>query len=105
MIYFNFTIQNPWHTDKRQPWKDIFQGQWKITRNKNFEFRLDYYTYDWFEFGLNTRWRGEDHAGVAVDIRLFGLGVSVGVSDQRHWNYDKNRWVDYSNREEVKEYW
>lgn len=105
MIYFNFTVHNPWHTDKTSPWKDLFQGSWHITNNKVFEFRTDFYTYDWFEFGLNTRWRGEDHAGVRLDLRVFGLGLHLGVSDQRHWNYDENRWVDYTNPEEVKEYW
>ena len=60
MIYFNFTIQNPWHNGRKHPWKDLFQGQWAVTKNKTFELRFDYYTYDWFEFGVNTRWRGEE---------------------------------------------
>lgn len=105
MIYFNFTLQNPWHSDKRSIWKDIFQGEWRITENKRFNLRLDYYTYDLFEFGLNTRWRGEDHAGVGLDLRVLGLGLYLGIRDRRHWNYDKNRWVDYTNEAEVKEYW
>ena len=56
MIYFNFTIQNPWHNEKKSPWKDLFQGEWLITKNKTFELMFDYYSYDWFELGFDTRW-------------------------------------------------
>lgn len=105
MIYFNFTVQNPWHNEKRRPWQDLFQGEWFITKNKIFEFRLDYYTYDWFEFSLDTRWRGEDHAGPKFALNLFGLGAVIAIRDNRHWNRDENRWVNYDNEDEVKRYW
>lgn len=105
MIYFSFAIQNPWHNDKSSPWKDLGQGDWPITKNKTFEWGIDYATWEWFEIRLDTRWRGQDHAGPRFDIRLFGFGLRLGVSDNRHWNTDENRWVDYSNPEEVERYW
>lgn len=105
MIGFNFTIQNPGHNDKKHPWRDLFQGEWMLSKNKTFECIVDYYTYDWFEVDLDTRWRGEDHAGPRIALRILGFGVRVALRDNRHWNYDKNRWVDYSNEEEVKACW
>lgn len=99
MIYFNFSVRNPCHNEKNSPWKDIFQGGWTLTKNKIFEFRLDCYTYDLFEFELNTRWRGDDHAGPRFALRLFGLGLHVGIRDHRHWNYDQNCWVDYKEQQ------
>ena len=105
MIYFNFTIQNLWHNEVKRPWRDLFQGEWSLTKNKTLELRFDFYTYDWFEFGLNTRWRGEDHAGPRLELRLLGLGMFIGIRDRRHWNRYVNRWVNYDNENEVKEWW
>lgn len=106
MIYFNFTVQNPWHNEGKNPWKDLFQDEWLFTKNKWFSFRLDYYTYDWFEFSLDTRWRGDDHAGPKIELRFLGLGVHIGIRDNRHWNYDENCWVDYDNpKESERKYW
>ena len=103
MIYFNFTCQNPWHKEKRRPWRDLFQGEWPVTKNKVFGFALDYYTYDWFEFAVDTRWQGTDHAGPSIRLTVLGLGVRVSVCDNRHWNYEAGRWVDYTNPQEVKD--
>ena len=105
MIYFNFTIQNPWHNEKKSPWRDLFQGEWSVTKNKTFELLFDYYTFDWCEFGVDTRWRGQDHAGPSCDLRIFGLGIRFALRDNRHWNSDANRWVNYDNPEEVEKWW
>lgn len=105
MIYFDFTIQNQWHNETKHPWKDLFQGEWELTKNKTFELRFDYYTFDWFEFSLSTRWRGQSHAGPKLDLRILGLGVTIALRDNRHWNDDANRWVDYDNPEEVEKWW
>lgn len=105
MIYFNFTVQNPWHNEKKRPWKDLFQGEWSVSKNKTFELMLDYYTYDLCELGFDTRWRGQDHAGPQFELRILGLGMRVAIRDNRHWNYDEDRWVNYNNPEEVEKYW
>jgi hypothetical protein len=105
MIYFDFTIQNPWHNEKKRPWRDLNQGDLAVTKNKTLEWCIDYYTYDWFEIGIDTRWRGQDHAGPRLQLRLFGLGIDIALRDNRHWNNDANRWVDYNNPEEVEKWW
>lgn len=105
MIYFNFTIQNPWHNDKKHPWRDLYQGEWTVTKNKTLGIRFDFYTWDWFEVGINTRWRGQSHAGPSINLRFFGLGFTIELTDNRHWNDDENRWVNYDNLEEVKKWW
>jgi hypothetical protein len=105
MINISFAIQNPWHNDDKSPWIDIHQDDIMITENKIFEYGIDYHTWDWFEISLDTRWRNEDHAGPKFSLRLFGLGIRLGISDKRHWNRDAQRWVDYNNPEEVEKWW
>ena len=49
------------------------------------------------EFEWTTR---QDHAGVHLELGLFGYKIAFGWYDTRHWNIEKGRWVDYSNPEE-----
>jgi hypothetical protein len=105
MIDFRFSIQNPWHNDKTSPWVDIHQNDKPITKNKTLEYGIDYHTWDWFVLDIDLRWRGEDHAGPKFFIRVFGLGLRIGISDNRHWNSGENRWVNYDNPEEVEKWW
>lgn len=104
MIYLATAIINPWHTDKKHPWKEIYQEEW-TWGNNNLNILIDFYPRNLFKFELDINWRGHDHAGPEFDITVLGLGFKIGLTDVRHWNYDKNRWVDYSNKEEVKEWW
>jgi hypothetical protein len=96
MIHFNIAIQNPWHNEKNNQWRDFYQNSWSLTENKRINVCIDYYTWNWFKFEVDTRWSGYDHAGPRVEIILFGLGLSVDINDTRHWDCDTNSWVEYS---------
>ena len=104
MIRIDLAIQNPWHNDKKNPWIDIHQNEISISKNKLLDYGIDYHTWDLFRIEIDTRWRGQDHAGLEFDIRLFGLGFRIAIRDKRHWNHDANRWVNYDDPEEVEDW-
>jgi len=92
MIHINITVQNPWHNNRG--WRDLYQGHVALSKNKTLELCIDYYTESWFEFDLNTRWRGYDHAGPNLVVRVFGLGFDLSLPDCRHWDYQNNTWIN-----------
>lgn len=98
MINLQFSIQNPWHNEKRWPWHDLYQSVWRITKNKTLEICIELYSYNLVHFELNTRFWGRDHAGPNLSFGLLGLGFQVQLYDNRHWNYEKNTWETYNEQ-------
>lgn len=90
MIYFNINIRNPkwwdrfepiksWHG--KTPWQNKF---WEVEFFKNSElFRIE------FEFTVM-----QDHAGVNLELGLFGYQLTMGIHDSRHWDIEKDCWID-----------
>lgn len=76
-----------------------------VTKNKTFELCISRHAYWWLVFNIDLECRGSDHAGPKLNLGLFGYSLSVELHDNRHWNDEADRWVDYSNEEEVKKYW
>ena len=95
MIYFNFSIRNPywwnrWESIKTwvgdTPWK---HKHWEVQTMKVPElFRI--------EFNWTVR---EDHAGVNLELGLFGYQIDFSFYDSRHWDYEKNCWEIYKDDE------
>ena len=94
MIRFGFAVQNPF---KYKEWRDVYQGSWSITKNKTLEIQVSRYAYNLLEFELDTRWSGNDHAGPKLEIGLFGFEFSVGIVDNRHWDYENNCWEKHED--------
>jgi hypothetical protein len=103
MIDIRLAIHNPFFGSLNK-WHDLFQREWAVTKNKTFDLRFDYHLQHLFAFRLDTNWRGEDHAGPELDLVVLGLGMFIQLRDNRHWNYDHDRWLDYSNPKEIEEY-
>jgi len=95
VIQFNFTVANPF---QHESFKDYWQKDFALTKNKTFELGFYRYTWNLFEFQLDLRWRGVDHAGPSLEIGLFGYTARIGISDNRHWNYDTNDWEIHEDR-------
>ena len=92
MIYFNINIRRPrwwnrfenikcWAGDT--PFKNKF-WEVQIIKNDNL-FRVE------FEFTVR-----QDHAGVRLELGLFGYEAHFTVYDNRHWNTEENRWMVYT---------
>ena len=91
MIYFNINLRYPgwwkrfanikncfWKT----PWKHKYL-ELQVIKNDNL-FR--------FEFEWTVR---QDHAGVNLELGLFGYEVHFTFYDSRHWDPEEGRWMSY----------
>lgn len=92
MIYINLNFRNPWWTDRFASIKTwhgptmIANKYWEVQIIKNDNlFR--------FEFGFTIM---EDHAGINLELGLFGYEVHFTFYDNRHWDYEQRRWVVYN---------
>ena len=92
MINFRLAIANPF---KHPPFKDYWQRDLVITKNKIFEIGFYRYAWDLFELALDLRWQGTDHAGPSLEIGILGYTARVGISDKRHWDSIENDWQRY----------
>jgi hypothetical protein len=88
MINVNFTINNPWsncwnsikvwHGTTPLPYKF-----WEIQIMKTADIIC-------IDFSL-THMR--DHAGLEIELGLFGWNTNFKLYDSRHWNNVENRWM------------
>lgn len=102
MINFSFNVNWPWFKNYDGLCKDYFFKTWKLSEHKFAELQISKggNTLVGFGFRWDTRC---DHAVVSLDIELFRRFLHITVYDHRHWNYDKDRYVNYDDP--VEEYW
>lgn len=102
MIYFGFRISWPWF--KEIDSKDYFFKYWSLSKNKTLELQFSRGgdSLIGFNFDASTRC---DHAGFTLEFKLFRRFIYICFHDNRHWNYEENRYVNYDNPEEVEKYW
>jgi len=89
VISFRFSVANPF---KHESFKDYWQKDISISKNKTFEIGFYRYAWDLFELSVDLRWAGSDHAGPSFEINLLGYTARIGISDNRHWNSTTNSW-------------
>jgi hypothetical protein len=90
MIYLNLNLRNPWGKDFKSlyvaagdtPFKHKF---WEIQVIENDNWLR-------FEFEFTIR---QDHAGLNLELGLFGYEIHVTLYDNRHWNWEEGRWMIY----------
>lgn len=91
MIYFGFNITNPWS----HRWDTIFYKDKLFANKKGGEIQVvKDNTIVGFSFRLATRC---DHAGVSLDIGLFGYTAMFNFYDTRHWNTEAGRYFVYDD--------
>ena len=104
MINFSFNINWPWFKYSDELSKTYFYKSWRVNKNKTLEVQLSRggnNTLVGFDFSWDTRC---DHAGVMLELNLFRHFFVIHFHDNRHWFYEKNRYVNYDDPEDVKEY-
>lgn len=92
MISFNFNLRNPWSTTFKNLWCKVYATPFK---NKfiELEFYKDY-TIVSFMFNWTVR---QSHAGLDIDIGLFGYNAHFNFYDSRHWDVDAGKYMSYSD--------
>ena len=100
MIHFSFTLMNPFKAKDREQ-KDYFCKDWSLTKNKFLEIQVSRWTMnDIVSVSLDTRWYGQDHGGVRLNLELFGFMFCAQLYDNRHWDYDNHKWEDPNDNQE-----
>jgi hypothetical protein len=89
MISLNFNLRNPYS----QTFKNLWNHMWYICENKYAE--LEVYR-DSSLVAVNFNWTiRQSHAGLDVELGLFGYCIHFNIYDNRHWNYTEGRWYKY----------
>jgi hypothetical protein len=90
MISVNFNIRNPWSQRFENLWNRSYTTPFN---NKYIELEVfKDTTIVAFTFQLTTR---QSHAGLLIDLGLFGHSISLNIYDSRHWSYETNRYYKY----------
>ena len=86
MIYLSFGLSNPWG----RPFDNLWNRSGLITRHMAWEVELCVVkTLIGFEIDYTRR---ADHAGLTVELTLFGRSISFQIYDTRHWNRKTGAW-------------
>lgn len=99
MVYLNLTISNPYWWDR---WANIKSWAGKPTKNhKCWEVEvMKCEELLCIEFNWTVR---QDHAGIRLELGLFGYRINFSWYDTRHWYAEKGRFVDHSNSKDMEE--
>jgi hypothetical protein len=90
MIHINFALSNPWGKD----FKNLWNRSGTIVRHKAWEAEI-LRNRQLIGFHISYTIR-QDHAGLSLEIGLFGYSISFQIYDTRHWSYKRNGWVSYN---------
>jgi hypothetical protein len=104
MIYLAFNLTWPFLADKPEYYKEYFYKSWKVSKHKSVEIQCDRggKTIFGFSFSFTTRC---DHGGLMVDLTLLRRQIIFTFNDNRHWNENNGRYLNYGDPEEIKEYY
>lgn len=91
--YFGFNIANPFSKAKSN--SPIYHIFGKITKNKSWEFEINKDD-KIITINISLSFR-TDHAGLNLAFGIFGYCLHFEICDNRHWDYDNNRWQIYED--------
>ena len=97
MINILISIKNPFYNEQKHTWKSLYQGSWPVRKHRVLEIGFFKYNYNLFEFNLDLRWSGHDHAGPEFQLNIFGQEFRAALPGNRHWDNEKNCWFVYKD--------
>jgi len=90
MISLTLNIANPWSKRWRNMWCRSYATPFK---NKFIELELlKDSTIISFMLRLSTQ---QSHGGLSMEFGLLGYSFNFNFYDNRHWNYEANRYFEY----------
>jgi hypothetical protein len=91
MISINFNLRNPWSNRFENLWCRAYK-----TPLKNKFIELECYK-DSYIVSFNFNWTiRQSHAGLDIELGVFGYCVHFNFYDNRHWNAEERRWMRYT---------
>ena len=90
MISINFNLRNPWSNTFKNLWCRSY-----VTRFKNKFIELEVtkdFTLISFMFNWTIR---QSHAGLDLELGLFGYNIHFNFYDIRHWDQTTQKWEVY----------
>ena len=92
MISLNFSLRNPWSNTFKLLWCRAYP-----TPIKNKFIELEF-TKDFTLVSVMFNWTvRQSHAGLDLELGLFGYNIHLTFYDNRHWNIEQSRWENYDN--------
>ena len=92
MFKISFSIFNPYSKDF---FDHIYHKTWTITKNKSFEIEIYKQDQTFLDIDIDACFIGKDHAGIGIVLGLFSYVFCAKIYDNRHWDYDNNKWMEY----------
>jgi hypothetical protein len=90
MISFNLNLRNPYSQTFKNLWCRSY-----VTRFKNKFIELEFYR-DSSIVAINFNWSiRQSHAGLDIELGLFGYCVHFNFYDNRHWDRNTQKWEVY----------
>lgn len=87
MISINVNLRNPWSDQFKNLWCRAYATPFK---NKTVELEVTKdFTLVTFMFNWTIR---QSHAGLDLELGVFGYCFRVNFYDNRHWNYAEGRY-------------
>lgn len=93
MLNFNLSLSNPFSNR----FENLYCKADQLYKNKFWEFEV-YRSSILVELGCDITTRC-DHAGFNLTIGLLGYTIHLQIYDNRHWNYDKGRYMIYNEEQ------
>lgn len=94
MIDISFNISHPFEVEFKNFWCKSCSTPFK---HKYVELEL--HTIETL-IGFNFLWTTRrDHAGIDIQLSLFGICLHFNFYDNRHWNDQEGRWKIYTEEE------
>ena len=92
MISFSLFLNNPFSNR----WESLYNKSIAVSKNMSAEFEV---FRDNTIISLMFRWGiRQSHAGVMLDLGLLGYSISLQFYDNRHWNYEEDRFDDWGDK-------
>jgi len=92
MINLSLNIRNPWY----KKWSENLFSAVYATPFKHKFIELECYK-DGHVLSFMLAWSIRcDHAGVDIELGLFGYNIHFNLYDNRHWNHEEGRWMVYT---------
>ena len=94
MLNLNLNIRNPWSNRFENLWFVVYES---VFKHKYIEIEL-YKDSNILTFNFDWTIR-QDHAGLSIELGLFGYTVHYNFYDNRHWNTEAGRYYKYNEEE------